>query len=295
LEAQKHEGKKRVSGIGYWRLWVRVSAAGAARLVLGAAVLSILLFMPVGGMAAQELITATPIPIVLVTPTPDTGALQQPTSSPTWTATPPALAVLEPIDSANVRAEPDIGAQQLGVIRAGERYTVTGRYFQWYQFLFPSSPNGLGWVFGELVNVSGDAGSIPEITDEPLPTVDPALLGATLTVDVIALTPGGAETATAAARGIVATLQLPQSGNGIVQAGGTAAPAGPSLPTFTPPPGVFLATPTPVEVAQAGGADEDLQLEITTEDITNLPPIVPILVLAGLGIAGFVLSGLGRK
>jgi hypothetical protein len=282
--------------IGYWRLWVHVSAAGAARLVLAAAAaLSILLFMRVGGMAAQELITATPIPIVLVTPTPDTGALQQPTPSPTWTATPPALAVLEPIDSANVRAEPDIGAQQLGVIRAGERYTVTGRYFQWYQFLFPGSPNGLGWVFGELVNVTGDVSIIPEITDEPLPTVDPAQLGATLTLDVIVLTPGGAETATAAARGIVATLQLPQSGNGIVQAGGTAAPAGPSLPTFTSPPGVFLATPTPVEVAQAGGVDTDVPLEITTEDIANLPPIVPILVLAGLGIAGFVLSGLGRK
>jgi Bacterial SH3 domain len=248
----------------------------------------------VGAASAQEAATATPIPISLVTLTPNaTMPLDAPTA--TWTPTAAPLAVLEPLDSANVRSEPDVAAQQLGVIRVGEVYTVTGRYFEWYQFQYDGAPTGRAWVFGQLVTITGDPSTIPDLSEQLLPTTDPLLLSAEQTQQSVVLTPGGAETATAAARGVVATLQLPSVGG---NSGSSAAPAatgsvGTPMPTFTYPPGVVRVTPVPV----GGGAlaEENAPLELTQEDIANLPPIVPILAMGALGAVGLVVSRIARK
>lgn len=248
----------------------------------------------VGAARAQEAATATPIPISLVTPTPNaTVPLDAPTA--TWTPTAAPLAVLEPLDSANVRAEPDVDAQQLGVIRAGEVYTVTGRYFEWYQFQYDGAPSGRAWVFGQLVTISGDPSTIPDLSEQLLPTTDPLLLSAEQTQAAILLVPGGAETATASARGVVATLQLPSVGGSSGSAADPAATGsiGTPMPTFTYPPGVVRVTPAPV----GGGAlaEENAPLELTQEDIANLPPIVPILVMGVLGAVGLAASRIARK
>jgi hypothetical protein len=250
-------------------------------------------FTAIGQAFAQEGATATPIPISLVTPTPNaTVPLAAPTA--TWTPTAAPLAVLEPLDSANVRAEPDVAAQQLGVIRAGEVYTVTGRYFDWYQFQYEGAPTGRAWVFGQLVTITGDPSTIPDLSEQLLPTTDPLLLNAEQTQAAITLIPGGAETATAAARGVVATLQLPGSG----ASGGSLATSAPDAigtpqPTFTYPPGVVRVTPAPA--AAFGANDANAPIELTQEDIDNLPPIVPILAMGILGGVGLVLSLITRK
>ncbi len=243
---------------------------------------------------AQEAVTATPIPIILATPTPELAAPAS-GATPTWTATPAGLAILEPLDVANVRAEPDINGAQLGVIRAGEIYTVTGRYFEWYQIQFSGSPNGRAWVFGQIVKVTGDPAAIPEITLEPVATLDPNLVGATQTQEALILTPGGVFTATVSARGVIATIQLPGAQIAPRPEGGTPAPADQQLPTFTYPPGMIGMAPTSGFLVSATPQRTTSSIEITSESLRQIPPIVPILALGGLGAAGLLLSLLRRS
>ncbi|MBZ0298260.1 MAG: hypothetical protein K8J31_00880, partial [Anaerolineae bacterium] len=84
---------------------------------------------------AQELITSTPVRITI--PSQAAPAIEI-ISSPTITRTPTrAVTMLEAKTNAgevNVRAEPDVEAERLGAIRAGEFYPILGRYFRWLQF-----------------------------------------------------------------------------------------------------------------------------------------------------------------
>lgn len=225
-------------------------------------------------VSTQEGPTATPQPVNLATAAPEaqpgTGA------TPTRTPTPEGQILLEAREFANVRAQPDPDAAQLGQIRVGERYVVMGRYFQWYQFQYPSSPTGAGWVFGELVNVIGDAALIPEMADPAANAPNEAEIQAAGTAAAVTQTPGGVLTATAATR---------------FEALGQATLDGPViLPTFTYPPGVVFqptaaaleaeATPTPATTEQSSG---------------SIPPVVPILAIGGLGVLGLLIYSLRRK
>jgi hypothetical protein len=239
--------------------------------------------------AAAEIsaqVTATPARINLATPTfPPT--LHLVTETPTRTPTPIGLVVLEAITEANVRAEPDPESERLGTIRIGEIYTVRGRYFRWIQFQYDPSPNGRGWVFDELVTITGDLSSIPDLAEQAAPTVDPALLAITQTLEVVTLTPGGVLTATANARVIPAPVTVDTS----IIAESTANVSNPLvLPTFTYPP----------EVSR-GTVNESAQTQPTTtpgsqegEPINNVPPIVPIFALGAIGILGLLVSSIRR-
>jgi hypothetical protein len=241
------------------------------------------MLMMVGRVRAQEAPTATPAPVDL-----SSVAGQQPlfadppTATRTPTQAPPAL--LEPLETANIRAEPSTDAAILGVMRTGERYNVTGRYFQWYQFQYQQSPNGLGWVFGELVRIDGDPNLIPEIDLSVQATLDPVLLGATQTLQAVTQTPGGLLTATANAR-IIAPP--PGAGAG-VSADGSA--AGTPMATFTYPAGVVF-VPTP-----EGGrmVEDDASQAAASDGGGGLPPIVPILVMGGIGVLGLAISSVRR-
>jgi len=246
---------------------------------------------------AQDPPAATPIPINLETPTPPPAAPNaNAEATATWTATPASLAVLEPLDTANVRAEPDVNGAQLGVIRAGEVYTVTGRYFEWYQFQYSGSPTGRAWVFGQIVRIEGDPNTIPEVTLEPLPTQDPVQAAGTQTAEAIVLTPGGDQTATAAARGIVATLEIPGvSGAPRTQTGDSSGEPSQLMPTFTYPPGIVMAATEPAEAAQPTDTPLLENIELSSDDLRNIPPIVPILVLGSLGTLGLLFSAFRRR
>lgn len=236
-----------------------------------------------GRAAAQEVVTATPVLINLSTLVPPTAApVVQPT--PTWTPTQGIGAQLQALDTANVRQDPDTSAALLGVIRSGERYPVTGRYFQWYQFQFPTAPNGRGWVFGELVEIIGDVNSIPEVDPVGQPTLPPAVFGATLTADIITQTPGGILTATAQAVLPVATTAAEIGAPGQV------------LPTFTYPPGVVPVAPTPEPTRSIldAGTPTPALVQTTTGSPQDFPPILPIVILAGLGLLGLAISSLRR-
>ncbi|HYO88582.1 MAG TPA: SH3 domain-containing protein [Candidatus Limnocylindrales bacterium] len=219
--------------------------------------------------------TATPQPVNLSTRAPE---LQPgPAATVTRTPTPEGQILIEARDTANVRAQPDTAAAQLGQIASGERYAAVGRYFQWIQFSYPPSPTGLGWVFGDLVNVIGDLNQIPEVTDPAASNPDQPQIDAARTESAVTLTPGGLLTATANSR---------------FEALGQATLAGPIiLPTFTYPPGIALIpganTPLPDATPEPRPA--------LTADSGALPPLIPVLLIGGLGVLGLVLNSLRRR
>jgi uncharacterized protein YraI len=77
----------------------------------------------------------------------------------------------------NVRSEPGMESELLGVLNSNDLVSITGRNVdgKWIQIEFAGAPNRLGWVSAELVQVP-DIESLPQIgaTPEatPIPTVE---------------------------------------------------------------------------------------------------------------------------
>ena len=222
---------------------------------------------PVANLA-QVGATSTPAPVILptgsATPIPPT---ETPTRTPTNTGPAQAEAKNE---GTNVRATADITASIAGVIQPGTRYVVRGRYFEWYQIVFPDSPNGIGWVHQSVVNIIGDEVAILDLTSEELPTQNPTEFAVEETLAALTRVPGGLLTATAQAQS--------QPGSVFTQAPQVEAPTlapGQHLPTFTFPP----FTPTPVSVADLRGGS------INVGEDEAVPPLIPIAALIGVGFA----------
>ena len=244
-------------------------------------------------VSAQELVTSTPVRINIpseVAPVVEEAVV---TPTATWTPTPSAvlIEVKEGAGEVNVRAEADIESELLGTIRAGEFYPVLGRYFRWIQFQFDSAPSGRGWVFDELVNVIGDESIIPDLSQGPLPTVDPIIDASTQTQAAITRTPGGILTITAESRILPVPGQVEDEGLvGEAPAGSFEDGVPNILPTFTYPPNIIAAAPTVVEPVQTITSPQSVPLTVPD----RLPPIFPILALGGAGLLGLVISALRR-
>ncbi len=243
--------------------------------VVGAACLGALMLIPAS--ALQE-----------TSPTP--GQLQFPNESPspalddsiieqtaTRTPTPPGPAFAEPIDEANVRSGPGIDFTRLGTIYNGSKYVVIGvhRDYPWYEIEFPDSPSGIAWVYKDLVTLSGNLQNVPIIEGPEAPTQDPAALAAQETLAVLTQTPGALGTVTALA------ALLP---TGVFEAGGAGGTPATRPPTFTPPP---LAPTQPPAAFSPGSSQGEASAG-------GLPPAIPIIGLAALGVLGLVISAARR-
>jgi uncharacterized protein YgiM (DUF1202 family) len=160
----------------------------------------------------QTLPTATAVQVSLPTPLPLIPTEAQGVTnnvSVTRTPTPEGSALLEALTEANVRSQPDPESERLGTIRAGDTYTVIGQYYHWYEFQFDQSPSSTGWVFDELVNVTGNTSRIPDLTlGTPTPDINAQQISSTLVL--LTQTPGGLLTATAG----VGVLPLPIESSG---------------------------------------------------------------------------------
>jgi hypothetical protein len=238
-------------------------------------------------------VSATPASITLPSPLPFTTQ-EQILATATYTPSPPGSALLEAITEANVRAEPDPESERLGTIRSGEVYNVIGRYYRWFQFQYNQSPSGTGWVFDELVNIAGDESRIVDLSENALPTADNTALAATSTMEAITLTPGGILTATAAS----SVVQLPiQPGNELEGLSGSQ-PNGTIqiLPTFTYPPEVAVVPP---ENAYSSAVVLNATPTLIPNSIAfsiseGVPPLVPILILGGVGLLGLFITSYKR-
>ncbi len=97
--------------------------------------------------------------------TPDSEAGATPDTAPTDPPTPDAgqgpLAQIV-VTELNVRAGPGTGYEVVGVLAQGAQVPVTGRSVDG-TWLVVSLSGGTGWVFAELVAVSGDLASVPVI------------------------------------------------------------------------------------------------------------------------------------
>ena len=122
---------------------------------------------------------------------------------------------------------------------------------------------------------------------EPLPTDDPAVQSATETQAVITQTPGGLLTATANARIIPAPVAV--EGSNILESTEEVGAISP-LPTFTYPPDILTPAVTS-ETASTPTTSPDV-LPASVSD--GVPPIVPILLLGGLGLLGLAVSSIRR-
>lgn len=222
----------------------------------------------------------TPIPanIPRNTPLPVINTVSTPTFTPTATQQQfVTLSVRSDIqDSVNVRAEPDPESTIVGVINVGDSYPVTGQYFLWFRLRFDESPSGQAWVFSDLVTVTGDLGLVPDLSTEPEATTDPTIVGATQTWQVITLTPGGVLTVTASSRLLNDPINVDENTSSI-NAGINS-----NLPTFTPPANSNFMGNTDSMLEQLNRSGSSSQ--------NSLPPILPIVILGGLGLFGFVVS-----
>ncbi len=79
-------------------------------------------------------------------------------------------------ENTNVRETPDITATRVGVIHPDTCYVIRGSYFEWYQIVFPDSPNGIGWIHQSVINIRGDETSIDELTAEQVAAVSPTIV-----------------------------------------------------------------------------------------------------------------------
>ncbi len=238
--------------------------------------------------AEQVALTPTTIRIDIATTTPLPTVGQPPTDPPpTFTPTlegPPQLAPKEGSSAINVRAQADIDSQILGTIRPGETYVVSGRLFRWLQIRFDPSPSGVAYVYDELVDiVSGNEADIPDLTQSALPTQN-TVLDETATYEALLLTPG---------------FELTQANDiqEIEAPSGVIVPEGEGdlpeiLPTFTYPPNLVALAPTEEGIGEVTTTPVPNGIELPISE--GVAPIVPIVVLASLGVIGLLLSSLFR-
>ncbi len=245
----------------------------------------------------QELPTATPVQVslptqlpVLPTATPQTNAVVPIERSPT----PAGAAFLEAITEANVRSEPDPESERLGSIRAGEQYTVIGQYFRWYQFQYTQSASGTGWVFDELVTVSGNTANITDLS-ATTPTPDAAAAQISSTLALITQTPGGVLTATAGVGALPLPLVTNADGSSVLPPDSNLGAT--MLPTFTAPPNIAIPNLSGQDANSPETTETPQPSILPLEDIvlpSRIPPIVPILLLGGAGILGLAITSARR-
>ena len=240
--------------------WIRVRRA------IGIAALCAALVLSLAPSYAQGGVDATPVRANLVTPTPEGGQALAPTITPSFTPTPLPAARLQALQSAgnvNVRALPDIESDLLGAIAHGALYPVLRNYYRWYELSFELSPNGRAWVYGDLVTIEGDPSQI-----EAIDNLDAVIAPAGLdrigdeNANRTDANPRTIEIATSDAD-LASVVEVIQ-----------ATP----LPTYTPP------------ATQPSSAHQIEVVDASETRLLDLPPLVPILALAGLGLVGLLIS-----
>jgi hypothetical protein len=232
--------------------------------------------------SAQVRQSPTPIIVNLFTPTPFVNEQVVATVTPTFTPTekgPVLLEVRESAGNVNVRSEPDPNSDRLGGIEFGTQYPALRKYYDWYEFQYDLSPTGRAWVYGELVDIIGDAVEIEVIDtlEEPTSAFNPEVQQ-TETALAITSIPGGIETATAQAR----VLSVPTG----VDGGDSQAINLTPYPTFTYPPDASIN----MQINSEDSFDEIVDLA----PVGSLPPVFPILMLGGFGLLGMLVASMRR-
>lgn len=263
---------------------MRVSLHKLCSLVISGGIIAVLSISHV--VSAQD--NPTPIVVQLASPTPlpviGSSASATPLPTPTETPLGPVqVTIAEGQGNVNVRREADPESDILGIIAPGQSFAVSGRYYRWIQLRFPNSPNGLGYVYDELVQLVGDTTLIPDLTLVDTAVVDTVAVGA---IDLTPVIPGMDATTTAQTRIIIAPVGVDP--NATLSETNLNPDGAVRLPTYTPVPNIgdLLSAANPEPTATIVPID----IINIRETASNLPPIVPIAFLGGLGTLGFFIS-----
>lgn len=121
-------------------------------------------------------VTLPPTSPTATAPTTDlTATLAAPATATSTVA--PAAVFLEANAEVNVRFGPGIDYPRIERIAPGQRYTVLSRHalYPWVLIDLPDAPEGSGWVYTDVVTITGNLNSIPLITAEQVgwPTLTP--------------------------------------------------------------------------------------------------------------------------
>ena len=228
---------------------------------------------------AQVRWTATPISANLVSPTPLGLQQSAPTLTFTPSATPPGPTLLEARESAgnvNVRAAPDPTSERLGSIAFGTSYPVLRQYYLWFELKYEPSPSGRAWVYSELVTVTGDQSAIDVIED-----FADIFTPSDGNQDLQSSLEGNGQTGNEDSR----ILEVPATQRAGRQRDERSVAI--ALPTFTYPSDLPVLAPT--GMAEQNDGDEG---NTTSNGLSEVPPVLPIMILAGFGMVGLLLNAI---
>ena len=259
-------------------------------IILGSIILALLQNISSNLTSVQAQVRISDTPVRVIIPDETQATAQQEgilTATPTFTPTaPPPEVFLEgipPLSEVRVLDFPETGVY-LGSVESGRQYPITGQYFSWLQFEYAPGPNGRGWVFLDSVRVRGNVSQIRIIGNPQAENASPED-NQTATAQAELLTPSIAETASAEARIlIVPTAEASSDGDQNV------------LPTFTKPADIVPreATQLANETLTPTAIPSFIENAVAITTTRQLPPILPILVLGGLGLFGLLISLIRR-
>src|SRR5258708_5504807 len=118
------------------------------------------MFVAVSGLQQAVAQGPSPTSLSIVIPTRTANLAGHVSLTPSRTAAPnaPTVGRVDAKDAstgANIRAAPSTDAEKLGNIRPGKFFAIVGRSDKWLEIQYDGSPTGLGWVYEDLVNVTG--------------------------------------------------------------------------------------------------------------------------------------------
>lgn len=120
-------------------------------------------------------------PTATVPPPPPTAtAAVEPTAAPTAAAEEPSATVapagptasVKEGDFVNVRKGPAVAFDKLGTLDKGQSAPVRGKNADgtWWQITYATAAEGVGWVYAQLITITGDATAVPVVAGPALPT-----------------------------------------------------------------------------------------------------------------------------
>ncbi len=157
---------------------LKVYGAGDKLIAVSDPVIFVMKLAPVTPTALPP--TATPVPpTVAPTAVVSASAGLTSTASTTGTGVAPELTITN--EYANIRSGPGVNFGLVGKLNQNEKAPVRGKNQDgtWWQIAFDKGPNGIGWVFGQLVSVNAAASKVAAVAAPPTPTSPPAPAGPT--------------------------------------------------------------------------------------------------------------------
>jgi hypothetical protein len=244
---------------------------------IAAITLLICLVWGLSGNFAHAQDAPTPVPVQFSTQTPTSTPRQvaatpsiTPTAQPGW-----AVEARSKDAGANIREYPSVDSAILAKVFPGQFFPVLSRYGKWIQIQYEDSSHSYAWVFEDVVKISGvrNAALIPTSLPDVISTPNPLVYPVTLTAAFLTQTPGAPESATALQGSATGVFAPPNATSATLSAGSP-------LPTFTDPP-IFVEATLPARASVAASQ-------------SGIPPIVPIIALAIVGLMGLAISALRR-